>query len=545
MREDTLNSADYVIVGAGSAGCVLANRLSADGRYKVLVIEAGQRDRNLLFSIPLAARWLWFDQRYNWNYQSELEPGLDGRTVQVPRGKVLGGSSSINGMIYARGHSGDYDQWRQTGLLGWGYEDVLPYFKRAETNPRGETDHHGANGPLKVSTYPSKNIGLEKIVKAAAVAGFNSTDDFHGPDQEGFGAPDMTASGRFRSSTARTYLRPALKRSNLEVITGAMAEGLYYEDGRATGVKFRLDGRTHLAMARKEVILSGGAINSPHLLMLSGIGDGRTLREYGISVVCERKAVGKNLQDHLAVGVRRKTSPELSFEGQLRLDRLALHALRWLIQGTGPLTGMPLSAMAFVRTRPELARPDIQYLIAPVAPEAEPWLPGIRQPIGPQLLFRTIGLHPESTGHLELASADPAIPVRITHNYLSQIADVITLREGIKAARRVLAQPPLSDQLGAELEPGADVQSDDDIDAFVRKTATTIFHPVGTCRMGADKDSVVDGDLRVRGIEGLRVVDASVMPWVTGGNTNAPTIMIAEKAADMILGKEPLPAAGI
>ena len=324
MREDTLKSADYVIVGAGSAGCVLANRLSADGRYKVLVIEAGQRDRNLLFSIPLAARWLWFDQRYNWNYQSELEPGLDGRTVQVPRGKVLGGSSSINGMIYARGHSGDYDQWRQTGLSGWGYEDVLPYFKRAETNPRGETDHHGANGPLKVPTYPSKNIGLEKIVKAAEVAGFNSTDDFHGPDQEGFGAPDMTASGRFRSSTARTYLRPALKRSNLEVITGAMAEGLYYEDGWATGVKFRLDGRTHLARARKEVILSGGAINSPHLLMLSGIGDGMTLREYGISVVCERKGVGKNLQDHLAVGVRHKTLPDLSFERQLRLDRLGL-----------------------------------------------------------------------------------------------------------------------------------------------------------------------------------------------------------------------------
>ncbi|MDG2032798.1 MAG: GMC family oxidoreductase N-terminal domain-containing protein [Rhodospirillales bacterium] len=538
-------TADYVIVGAGSAGCVLANRLSEDGRHTVLVLEAGQRDRNVLFSIPLAARWLWFDQRYNWDYRSEPEPGLGGRTVRVPRGKVLGGSSSINGMIYARGHSGDYDQWRQTGLTGWGYSDVLPYFKRAETNPRGETNYHGAKGPLKVSTYPSENIGLENVVKAAEAAGFNFTDDFHGSSQEGFGPPDMTAHGRFRSSTARTYLRPALRRPNLEVLTGALAEGLYYEAGRVAGLKFRLGGKSRLVCARKEVILSGGAINSPQLLMLSGIGDGVALRELDIPVVCERKAVGKNLQDHLAVNVRCASSRELSFERQLRLDRLSLQALRWLIHGSGPLTGLPLSAMAFIRTRPELARPDIQYLIAPVAPEAGPWLPGVRQPIGPQLVFRTIGLHPESTGHLDLVSGDPADPVRITHSYLSQINDVITLREGIKAARRVLAEPPLADQLGVELEPGREIQSDEEIDTFVRETAGTIFHPVGTCRMGVDADSVVDGELRVRGIDGLRVVDASVMPCVTGGNTNAPTIMIAEKAADMIMGKVPLPAADL
>ncbi len=538
-------TADFVIVGAGSAGCVLANRLSEDATHSVLVLEAGNWDRNPLFAIPLAARWLWFDKRYNWNYVSEPEPGLNGRRIMVPRGKVIGGSSSINGMIYSRGHPRDYDQWRQTGLTGWGFADVLPYFKRAETNDRGETDFHGGDGPLQVMTYPAHTLEMATVLKSAEAAGFETTEDFHGAKPEGFGPPDYTVGSRLRSSAARAYLRPALERKNVQTLTGAQVFKVEIENGRATGIRFRQNGREKFVAAKRDVILSGGAINSPQLLMLSGIGEAAALQQHGITPVLDRPAVGKNLQDHLSVLLRMKAGDKFGFENELRFDRLTGHMLNWVFRGKGPVRGMPLSAMGYVRTRPGLDRPDVQFFAAPVAPEAGPWFPGIKKRAGHQLVFRVVDLHPDSRGQIDLASSDPMEPVKIFHNYLGEEADLITRREGVKAARRVLSQSPMADDLLGELEPGPGVQSDEEIDNFIRETGSTLYHPVGTCRMGADQEAVVDGDLKVRGIEGLRVVDASVMPFVNGGNTNAPTIMIAEKAADAILGKPPLARAEV
>jgi len=541
---------DYIIVGAGSAGCVLANRLSEDAHCKVLLLEAGKSDRHPWISLPLKFRDLMTVKRWNWGYDTEPEPFLDNRSIYVPRGRVLGGSSSINGMIYSRGHPSDYDHWRQLGLKGWSHADVLPYFKKSESFSDGETVHHGGRGPLTVSKGDSDSIAHRAYLAAGKAAGFPTTDDLNGPNPEGFGRCDYTighTNGRGRrASAARVYLRPALRRRNLHLVTGALVGRVTFDktgDGtRATGVTYKINGVGHIARATREVIVSGGAYNSPHLLMLSGIGPADHLREHDITVVHDAKNVGKNLQDHVHTGVGYTTETMKSFDAELRADRLALNVLNWALFAKGPLCSLPVGAMAYLRTKEGLAAPDVEFLMNRVNPEAHIWFPGIRAPKGGYMGCRVILLHPESRGTVTLRSADPAAKAVIRHNFLSAPNDLETLRRGVKVAREVYANEPLKAMCKDEVWPGAQVQSDDEIDAYIRKTAGLIYHPVGTCRMGADADAVVDGECRVNGTQNLRVIDASVMPTVPGGHTNAPTMMIAEKMADTLRGRDPLPA---
>ena len=533
---------DYVIVGAGSAGCVLAHRLSEDPKTTVLLLEAGKRDGHILVRMPLLTGLLWNNPAFNWGYESEPEPHLNGRKINIPRGKLLGGSSSINAMIYARGHPRDYDQWRQMGAAGWDYASVLPYFKRAETNWRGETKFHGGSGPLQVTRMDVRRpIVLNAFREAGKAAGYDLTDDPNGADPEGFGDADFTVGNGRRSSTARAYLHPAMSRPNLKVETHALASKILFEGTRAIGIEYRQDGRTERVQANREVILSGGAINSPHLLMLSGVGPAEHLREHGIEVVLDSPGVGQNLEDHISAGLEYSCKGPVTLDAELRFDRLAVAAFKWLFAGDGTFAYFPFGGSAYIRTRPELDRPDIQFLIRNASAKSRVWFPGIRSRVGDAVACRLTQLHPESVGSVTLRSASPEDKPRIIHNYFAAENDLRSMREGIKAARKVFEQKPLADLLESEKEPGPNVRSDDEIDAYIRETATTIFHPVATCRMGPDPRSVVDSELRVKGIGSLRVVDASIMPHVSGSNTNAPTIMIAEKAADMIRGQPPLP----
>ena len=531
---------DYIIVGAGSAGCVLANRLSEDAGCKILLLEAGKSDRHPWISLPLKFRDLMTVKRWNWGYDTEPEPFLDNRSIYVPRGRVVGGSSSINGMIYSRGHPSDYDHWRQLGLAGWSHADVLPYFKKSESFCDGASDHHGGSGPLTVSKGDGDSIAHQAYLAAGRAAGFPTTDDLNGPNPEGFGRCDYTIGNGRRASAARVYLRPALRRRNLHLVTGALVSRITFEGPRASGVAYKVNGIERIAHAGREVIVAGGAYNSPHLLMLSGIGPADHLREHGIAVVHDAKNVGKNLQDHVHTGVGYTTDRMKSFDDELRADRLTFNFFNWLLFAKGPLCSLPVGAMAYLRTRDGLAAPDVEFLMNRVNPEAHIWFPGIRAPKGGYMGCRVILLHPESRGSVTLRSADPAAKAVIRHNFLSAPGDLETLRRGVKAAREVYASEPLKAMLGAEVWPGAAVQSDGEIDAYIRATAGLIYHPVGTCRMGADADAVVDGVCRVNGTENLRVIDASVMPTVPGGHTNAPTMMIAEKMADALRGRAPL-----
>jgi choline dehydrogenase len=534
---------DYIIVGAGSAGCVLANRLTEDGNVKVLILEAGPRDDSYKIKMPLYGRRLWGPNEFNWNYDSEPEPGLNGRSIHVPRGKVLGGSSSLNGMMYNRGHPRDFDQWAQTGLRGWSYADILPYFRKSETDTtRGESLYHGASGPLEVTPFEVDKFLYKSFIAAANKIGIPESKDLHAEQPEGLGVPDYTVdrSGR-RNSLARSFLRPAMRRPNLKVETEAHVTKINIENGRAAGIEYRLRGRVATARAAREVILSGGVINSPQLLMLSGIGPADHLREFGIDVFADSPGVGQNLHDHLAVAIGYELKQPIGFESELRFDRMALSVLRWYFAGTGPVAGMPLATQGYTRTRPELERPDVQLICAPVSPFAQVWFPGIVKSAGHFMHCVVVGLHPESRGELTLRSADPFDKPKVFHNYLAVETDLTTLRDGLKKCRELCATPPLGDILGAEKMPDYEVRTDSEIDEYIRDTGLTTYHQVGTCRMGPDDMSPVDGELRVKGVEGLRVVDASVMPYVTGSNTNAPTIMIAEKAADLIRGR-PAPA---
>ncbi|HUZ75296.1 MAG TPA: choline dehydrogenase [Stellaceae bacterium] len=534
---------DYIIVGAGSAGCVLANRLSEDGNASVLLLEAGGRDRNPYIHMPLGMRRLSPHPALNWDFATEPEPHCHGRTIFLPRGKVLGGTSSINAMIYARGHPLDYDQWRQAGLAGWGYEDVLPYFKRSENNWRGEGAFHGGAGPLKVSRGSRRHPLQEMFVAAAAQAGLPTTPDYNGAVPEGIAAPDFTIGDGRRHSTSRAFLRPALRRSNLTVATRALVHRVLVEGGRAVGVEYAQNGRASRVEAAREIVLSGGTYNSPQLLMLSGIGPADELQALGIAPVLDRPGVGRNLQEHANCVITLEINRPLSIVGELRWDRLALSALRWALFGTGPVANMPLQCACFVRTRPESERPDIELLVSPISPDAAPWFPGLSQPVAHCFSSRIALLHPRSRGRVTLRSADPADRPRIFWNLFDDPTDLETLRGGLKAVRAVFAAEPLKSLVAREVSPGADFASDAAIDEWIRNNGQTAHHPAGTCRMGADDDAVVDAELRVRGIAGLRVADCSVMPHVVGANTNAPTIMIAEKAADYIRGRTPLPPA--
>jgi choline dehydrogenase len=536
---------DYIIVGAGSAGCVLANRLTENPDVTVLVLEAGGKDNSIFMKMPLAWRQIWRGPRFNWNYTTEPERFLDGRQVALPRGKVLGGSSSINGMLYVRGHPRDYDLWRQAGCDGWSYADVLPYFKRAEGSWRGEGEYHGGAGPLGVSATDVSNLGFDLIRDTAKAAGIPMTDDFSGGQPEGFGIVDLTIKDGVRCSAAKAYLHPALMRGNLTLKIDALTERVLIENGRATGVYYLSDGVQTIAHAKREVILCGGSYNSPQLLLLSGIGPAEQIAEHGITPVHDLPGVGKNLSEHVVFHVQFALKEPITFLSRLRADKVAMSVLQWAMFRTGDFATQALTALAFVRSRADLERPDIQLFFNSTRMDAKVWFPGITAPQKHMLEGYPSLNYPESRGEVRLRSADPRDPPRIWLNFLGTEQDRATARECIRLVRRVYNTPPLGDLIESETSPGLNVVSDADIDAFTRRTAEVGHHPVGTCAMGTGEMAVVDPQLRVRGLSGLRVVDASIMPTVPGGNTNGPTIMIAERAADLIAGNRLLSPAPI
>ena len=532
---------DYIIVGAGSAGCVLANRLTEDGTSRVLLLEAGDKDKNMMIHMPAGVGRMISTDTANWYYYTEGQQHLKNRKLYWPRGKVLGGSSSINGMIYIRGHARDYDQWRQLGLEGWGFSDVLPYFQRSEGNENGTDDFHGGDGPLGVTNPRKTNILFDAFVQAGKQVGHPFTADFNGPQQEGMGPYQLTIKDGKRCSAAVGYLVPALERENLQCEVKALSHKVIFEGKRAVGVEYSQGGETKTARANKEVILCGGAVNSPQLLLLSGIGKGEYLKRFGIDVVHDLPGVGQNMQDHLDTTLLVECSQPITLYSQTNMVNMLKTGMQYTFFKTGVGTSNGLECGAFLKTRPELEIPDIQiHFVAAIMQDH-----ARKKPDRHGFTVHVCQLRPESRGFIALKSDDPAEHALIQPNYLESPNDLAVLREGVRIARNIVAQPAMNAYRGPEIWPGAHVQTDDQIDNWIRETAETIYHPVGTAKMGTDDMAVVDAKCRVRGIEGLRVVDASVMPTLVGGNTNAPTIMIAEKISDDIRGKAPLPSANV
>ena len=535
-----MDSYDYIIVGAGSAGCVIANRLTSDPAVSVLLLEAGDWDNTPLMLMPLGAHLMRYP-RLNWGYVSEPVDYL-GRPLPLPRGKAMGGSSHVNAMTYSRGHPKDYDQWRQMGCEGWSYAEVLPYFKRSERSWRGEGKFHGGSGEMAVNRTDLRGRLYKEVVAAAKSLGYKESPDLHGDESEGFSIPEFTAGGGRRASTARAFIRPILHRPNLHIRTGALTSRVVIEDGRAVGVDYTVGGEDKTARASREVVLCGGAYNSPQLLMLSGIGPADELRRHGVEPVLDLPGVGQNLSEHASFFIHYKTRKMVSLLRHLRYDKLAWHLANWYLLGKGPFADQATSSHAQVRTRPELERPDIQIFFNPARLDSRPWFPLIKPPQEDQINAIMILLHPDSRGHVELRSADPKDAPRIFLNILSQQSDIDALIRGLRVARQVFAAEPLASVVEAEVAPGSAVQSDADLEAYLKTAAMVSHHPVGTCKMGHDDMAVVDPQLRLRGIEGLRVADASIMPTVPGGNTNAPSIMVGEKAADLIRNQSLAPA---
>jgi choline dehydrogenase len=524
---------DYIIVGAGSAGCVLANRLSADPTNTVLLLEAGPPDTSPLISAPGGLLPIMMRGLYAWKYLTAPQKHLNNRVLYSPRGKVLGGSSSINGMVYCRGTRSDYDGWAAAGNDGWSYDEVMPYFKRAETYEPGVDQYHGSYGPIRVSRPGVKHPLSHAWIAAGQAAGYPYNADTNGAEREGFGPVDLTVGRGRRSSSAAAYLRPVRKRPNLTVVTNALASRVLFEGRRAVGVEYRQGGQTMQARSAREVILSGGAINSPQLLMLSGIGDAEHLKEHGIAVVADLKGVGRNMQDHLAGSVRFGASVPISLYNYMSPVKGALALAQYVLFRTGPLSNGGMEAVAFVKSRPDLAEPDIKFHFAMALYQKNG-----REFVRRHGFFAHINVvRPESRGRITLASADPAAPPVIDPNFLAAESDLEGLREGIRIARSVFMQKAFDPYRAEELAPGPAAQSDAEIDAYIRSETEMDYHSVGTARMGRDPMAVVDSSLRVHGVGGLRVVDASVMPTLVGGNTNMPVIMVAEKASDMILGR--------
>jgi choline dehydrogenase/4-pyridoxate dehydrogenase len=536
-----MNAYDYIIVGAGSAGCTLASRLTVDPEVRVLVIEAGGWDRNPWIHIPLGWGKILQQRRHDWMYFSEPEERLNRRPIECARGKIIGGSSTTNAMAYCRGHPRDYDRWAAAGLPGWSYADVLPYFRRQETWSGGASSYRGGNGPLVTRPSRYDDPLVDAYLEAGEAAGYPITEDYNGANPEGFGRLQMTIRDGRRCSAATAYLRPALARANLDVLVNALATRIVFDGHRAVGVEYLENGDRDVARAEREVLLSGGVVNSPQLLMLSGIGDPAELKTHSIEVKAPLLGVGKNLQDHISASVEYRRRDPGPFCRNMRLDRLGVELARAALFGTGFASDLPSGWTAFLKSESDVQLPDIQLIFRAIPLGAGPYLPPFRQAFRDGFGCRAILLRPKSRGEIKLRSSDPCAHPRIYQNFFSKEDDLTTLRAGIRLTRELSRQNSLRPFVEAEIAPGADKTSDADIDAHIFATALTAHHPLGTCKMGpaTDSSAVVGADLCVHGVDALRVVDASVMPDLVGGMINAPVIMIAERGADILRSTAP------